>query len=91
MSDIEQKQRRVYSLKQAADELGVTYVSLWRAAARGDLRVLKGFPRLAISAVELERFYSSSTKYSPRRGKSQEHRAAKALFDRAQTQTAGMD
>jgi hypothetical protein len=69
--DTEYKQRRVYTLKQAADELGVTYVSLWRAAARGDLKVLKGFPRLAISAAELDRFLSSSTEYSPRRpGKS---------------------
>jgi hypothetical protein len=61
--------RRVYTLKQAAEELGVTYVSLWRAAARGDLKVSKGFPRLAISAAELERFYSSDTEYSPKRRK----------------------
>jgi hypothetical protein len=69
MNDIEEKKRRVYTLRQAADELGVTYVSLWRAAARGDLKVLKGFPRLAISAAELERFYSSNKEYSPRRRK----------------------
>jgi Helix-turn-helix domain len=67
MKDV--KLRRVYTLKQAAEELGVTYVSLWRAAARGDLKVLKGFPRLAISAAELERFYSSDTEYSPKRRK----------------------
>jgi hypothetical protein len=71
INDIKYKQRRVYTLRQAADELGVTYISLWRAAARGELKVLKGFPRLAISAAELEQFLSSSTEYSPRRrGKS---------------------
>jgi hypothetical protein len=69
MSDFEQKQWRVYTLRQAADELGMTYVSLWRAAARGDLKVLKGFPRLAVSATELERFYSSDIEYSPKRRK----------------------
>jgi hypothetical protein len=69
IKDSEYKQRRVYTLRQAADEMGVSYVSLWRAAARGDLRVLKGFPRLAISAAELERFLSSNTEYSPRRRK----------------------
>jgi hypothetical protein len=64
---MEYKQRRVYTLRQAADELGVTYVSLWRAATRGDLKVLKGFPRLAVSTAELERFLSSNTEYCPRR------------------------
>jgi hypothetical protein len=44
VKDSEYKKRRVYTLRQAADELGVTYVSLWRAAARGDLKVLKGLP-----------------------------------------------
>jgi hypothetical protein len=69
VKDSEYKKRRVYTLKQAADELGVTYVSLWRAAARGDLKVLKGFPRLAVSAAELDRFLASSTEYLPRRRK----------------------
>jgi len=80
MSEFEQKQWRVYTLRQAAEELGVTYVSLWRAAARGDLKVLKGFPRLAVSAAELKRFYSSDMEYSPRRRKAvtREQRAAVA-------------
>jgi hypothetical protein len=69
IKDSEYRKRRVYTLRQAADEMGLTYVSLWRAAARGDLKVLKGFSRLAISAAELERFLSSNTEYSPRRRK----------------------
>lgn len=70
MNEFEHKQRRVYTLKQAADELGVSYISLWRAAARGNLKVLRGFPRLAVSAAELERFLTSNAEYSPRRTKS---------------------
>jgi hypothetical protein len=73
INDGEYEKRRVYTLKQAAYEMGVTYVSLWRAAARGDLKVLKGFPRLAISAAELERFLSSNTEYSPRRRRGWSH------------------
>ena len=69
MINIEHKRRRVYTLRQAAGELGVTYISLWRAAARGDLKVLKGFPRLAVSTAELERFLSSNTEYCPKRWK----------------------
>jgi hypothetical protein len=76
MINIEHKQRRVYTLRQAANELGVTYVSLWRAAARGDLKVLKGFPRLAVSTAELERFLSSNTEYCPKRRKARECRAS---------------
>jgi len=77
--DNEYKKRKVYTLRQAADELGVTYVSLWRAAARGDLKVLKGFPRLAISAAELERFLSSNTEYSPRRRRKTKKHSSTAI------------
>jgi hypothetical protein len=56
-----------YSLKQAAKKCGVSYSALWRAACRGDIKVLKGFGRLMVSAAELKRFLSQTETYNGRR------------------------
>jgi hypothetical protein len=61
--------KRVLTLKEAADETGTSYMRLWRAAIRGDLRPLKGFGRITISSEELNRFLSDTVEYSPRKGK----------------------
>jgi hypothetical protein len=60
---------RVLTLKEAADETGTSYMRLWRAAIRGDLRPLKGFGRITISSEELNRFLSDTVEYTPRKGK----------------------
>jgi hypothetical protein len=58
-----QDDRRAYSLREVAEKCGVSYSVLWRAAARGDIKVLKGFGRIMISGEELKRFLSKSEVY----------------------------
>jgi len=58
--------RLAYTLAEAAPMCGVSYVTLYRAACRGDLRVLSGFGRMMVSAAELERFLGKSKEYQPR-------------------------
>jgi rRNA maturation protein Nop10 len=77
-----------YSLKEAAKKCGVSYNALWRAACRGDIKVLKGFGRIMVSAAELKRFLSQTETYNGKRrskwcGKSQA-RMAKLRSVRAQ-------
>ena len=44
-----QEDRRAFSLREIAEKCGVSYSVIWRAAARGDLKVLKGFGRTMVS------------------------------------------
>jgi hypothetical protein len=60
-------QRRAYSLAEAAAICGRHYQSLYRAACRGDLKVLTGFGRMMISDQELNRFLGRSEIYRPTR------------------------
>jgi hypothetical protein len=62
-------QRLCWSLKEAAERCGVSYSTLYRAACRGDLKIIKGFGRMMVSESELPRFVANVTKYSPRKRK----------------------
>jgi len=61
---------RAFSLKEAAPQCGASYSTLWRAACRGDLKVLAGMGRMMVSALELNRFLSQTkTPPKPRKRK----------------------
>jgi Helix-turn-helix domain len=62
-------QKLAWTLRDAAERCGVSYWSLYRAACRGDLKVIKGFGRMMVSEAELSRFLSNATEYLPRRRK----------------------
>jgi Helix-turn-helix domain len=49
-------QRVCWSLKEAAERCGVSYHTLYRAACRGDLKIIKIFGRMMVSESELPRF-----------------------------------
>jgi len=59
--------RRAFSLREIAEKCGVSYSVIWRAAARGDLKVLKGFGRTMVSGEELKRFLGKSETYNGKR------------------------
>ena len=62
-----QDDRRAYSLREIAEKCGVSYSVIWRAVARGDLKVLKGFGRIMVSGEELKRFIGASETYNGKR------------------------
>jgi Helix-turn-helix domain len=62
-------QRLCWSLKEAAERCGVSYHTLYRAACRGDLKIIKGFGRMMVSESELPRFVANVTEYLPRKRK----------------------
>ncbi len=51
------------------ERCGVSYLTLYRAACRGDLKIIKGFGRMMVSESELSRFVASMTEYLPRKRK----------------------
>jgi hypothetical protein len=59
---------RVYTLREAAQAVHRSYFTLYRAVCRGDLKVLKGFGRLAVSEAELNRFLGEVMDHVPRTG-----------------------
>jgi excisionase family DNA binding protein len=61
--------QRAYTITQAAQILGVHKVNVYRRIYEGKIRTLSGFPRLMISAVELDRFLDRSEVYIPRKRK----------------------
>jgi hypothetical protein len=56
---------RVYTLREAAQAVHRSYFTLYRAVCRGDLKVLKGFGRLAVSEAELNRFLGEVMDHVP--------------------------
>ena len=63
-------QKLCWSVKEAGERCGVSYLALYRAACRGDLKNNKGFGRMMVSESELSRFTANVTEYLPRkRGK----------------------
>jgi hypothetical protein len=60
-------QKLCWSLKEAGERCGVSYLTLYRAACRGDLRIIKGFGRMMVSESELSRFAANVTEYLPRK------------------------
>jgi hypothetical protein len=62
-------QRLCWSLKEAAERCGVSYNTLYRAACRGDLKIIKGFRRMMVSESELPRFVANVTEYLLRKRK----------------------
>ncbi len=63
-------QKLCWSLKEAGERCGVSYLALYRAACRGDLKNNKGCGRMMVSESELSRFTANVTEYLPRkRGK----------------------
>jgi len=61
--------RRAFTIAEAAAFCGVSYHTLYRAACRGDLRVLTGFGRMMVSDKELDRFLGKTEEYRPIRRK----------------------
>ena len=59
-----------WSLKEAAERCGVSYHTLYRAACRGDLKIIKGFGRIMVPESELPRFVGNVTEYLPTKRKS---------------------
>jgi hypothetical protein len=57
-------QRRAYTLTEAAALFGVSYHSLYRAAIRNDLKLIRGFGRMMISDAELNRLLETQ-EYKP--------------------------
>jgi hypothetical protein len=53
---MQNNQRLAWDLKDAAARCGVSYWTLYRAACRGELHVIKGFGRMMIAESELNRF-----------------------------------
>jgi len=47
------------SLKEAAEALGVSYISIWRLTKRGKLRTVKALRTPLVPVVELQRFLAS--------------------------------
>jgi len=62
-------QKLCWSLKEAGERCGVSYITLYRAACRGDLKIIKGFGRMMVSESELSRFVANMTEYLPRKRK----------------------
>jgi hypothetical protein len=62
-------QRLCWSLKEAGERCGVSYLTLYRSACRGDLKIIKGFGRMMVSESELSRFVANMTEYLPRKRK----------------------
>jgi hypothetical protein len=60
-------QKLCWSLKEAGKRCGVSYITLYRAACRGDLKIMKGFGRMMVSESELSRFVANLTEYLPRK------------------------
>jgi hypothetical protein len=60
-------QKLCWSLKEAGERCGVSYITLYRAACRGDLKIIKGFGRMMVSESELSRFVANMTEYLPRK------------------------
>jgi hypothetical protein len=58
-------ERRAFTLSEAAALCGVCYQTLYRAAVRGDLKILSGFGRMMVSDHELDRFLNRSEVYRP--------------------------
>ena len=58
--------RLIYSLSEAAREIGCSTTTLWRKVAEGKIKVIEGFGRIRISRAELEAFINKSTVYTPR-------------------------
>jgi hypothetical protein len=58
-------ERRAFTLSEAAALCGVCYQTLYRAAVRGDLKVLTGFGRMMVSDQELNRFLGRAEVYRP--------------------------
>jgi hypothetical protein len=61
--------QRAYTIAQTAKILGVHKVNVYRRIYEGKIKTLSGFPRLMISAVELDRFLDRSEIYTPRKRK----------------------
>src|SRR5438309_11128923 len=71
-------QKLCWSLKEACKRCGISYLTLYRAACRGDLKSNKGCGRMMVSESELSRFTANVTEYLPRkRGKTGGARTAK--------------
>jgi excisionase family DNA binding protein len=64
--------QRAYTIAQAAQILGVHKVNVYRRIYEGKIKTLSGFPRLMISATELDRFLDRSEVYVPRKRKTKE-------------------
>lgn len=64
--------RRAFNLREAAALCGRSYHTLYRAACRGELRVLSGFGRMMVSDKELNRFLGKSEIYRGKRAAKQE-------------------
>ena len=58
--------QRAFSLKEAAPQCGASYSTLWRAACRGDLKVLAGMGRMMVSEAELNRFLGHTKTHTPK-------------------------
>jgi hypothetical protein len=58
-----------WSLKEAGERCVVSYITLYRAACRSDLKIIKGFGRMMVSESELSRFVANMTEYLPRKRK----------------------
>lgn len=67
--DMQNNNRLAWTLKDAAARCGVSYWTLYRAACRGDLHVIKGFGRMMVTESELNRFLGVAVEYTPNRGK----------------------
>jgi hypothetical protein len=48
--------RLAYSLQETAELLGVSYISVWRLVARGELRCSKAIRHHIVAKQEIERF-----------------------------------
>jgi hypothetical protein len=64
---MQSNQRLAWTLKDAAARCGVSYWTLYRAACRGDLHVIKGFKRMMVAETELNRFLGMGGEYAPNR------------------------
>ena len=62
---MQSNQRLAWTLKDAAARCGVSYWTLYRAACRGDLHVIKGFGRMMVAESELNRFLGVCGEHTP--------------------------
>ena len=58
--------QRAFTLAEAAPQCGASYSTLWRAASRGDLKILADMGRMMISEAELNRFLSQTKTHTPK-------------------------
>jgi len=64
-------ERLSYSIKEAAELIGVSYHTVWRLVQRGDIKTCKGVPGKAlISRAELLRFLDVPNKRKKRKSAS---------------------